>query len=343
MEKINSEIMRMLTEFNLINSQRGGRQQLTGTDKYGFEFEPLDAFSTDPLGFAEMALRMQTEAVETFMLVQTANRHSPLYHRLSARFEKLVSYLGSCCITKAVMEQQGETFRLLDILSTDWLRGMAAFNLRKCYAAFMESRAEGRYSFAAFDLSVRWALLDRRLEATAEKIEKIKTGKISIDLSEKTASAQQQTEASGTKEKQTAALPVKGTAFPVDKAAVREAGKPQITEENTSKDETLAASSEAPVFAGPEPELSETPEEKEEHFKRNILLQDAVDRADQEAFRTACAAKGPALESLWESFMEREAADGFALLKRMGIAVETAEPPPEEELQSAGVYEMETS
>ena len=163
MEEINSQIMRMITEYNTIDSSRGGMQKLTGTDKFGYEFEPFDAFSTDPLGFPERVLRMQTEAMETFSLVQTANRHSPLFHKLSAQLEKLVSYLGSCCITKAVMEQQGETFRLLDNLTADRLRGMAAFNLRKCYAAFMECRAEGRYSYAAFDLSVRWALLDRRL------------------------------------------------------------------------------------------------------------------------------------------------------------------------------------
>ncbi len=332
MEEINSEIMRMITEFNLINSSRGGMQPLAGTDKYGYEFEPLDSFSTDPLGFAEKTLRMQNEAMETFTLVRTANRHSPLFHKLSAQLEKLISYLGSCCITKAVMEQQGESFRLLDILTTDWLRGMAAFNLRKCYAAFMECRTEGRYSYAAFDLSVRWALLDRRLEATAEKIEKIKTGKVSIDLSEKRPSAEPQAEISDNKEQKAAALSAKGTALPIDKAAVRNIGQ-QNAAEKTAADTAaiLETDGSAPESSsGSEAELIETPEEKEENFKREILMQDAIGRADPEAFRIAYTAGGTELDSLWYDFLVRDAADGFAALKQMGILVETADPPPEE-------------
>ncbi len=341
MEEINSEIMRMITEFNMINSGRGGIQPLTGTDRYGYEFEPLDTFSTDPLGFAEKTLRMQNEAMETFTLVRTANRHSPMYHKLSARLEKLISYLGSCCITKAVMEQPGETFRLLNILTTDWLRGMAAFILRKCYAAFMECRAEGRCSYAAFDLSVRWELLDRRLEATAEKIEKIKAGKISIDLSEKRPSAEPQAERSENKEQHAAALPVKGTALPVDKAAVRKILEGQAEEEPEPADVPGNVMAETEVSGEQETEQVDIPDEEEETFRRDVLMQDAVDRADQEAFRKAWTAKGPMLEFLWNSFMERDAADGFAALKRMGIMLETADPPPEEEPEPAGIYELE--
>ena len=332
MEQINSEIMRILTEFNMINSSRGGMKPLTGTDRYGYEFEPLDAFSTDPLSFTEKTLRMQNEAMETFTLDRTANRHSPLYHKLSAQLEKLISYLGSCCITKAVMEQQGETFRLLNSLTTDWLRGMAAFNLRKCYAAFMECRAEGRYSYAAFDLSIRWALLDRRLEATAEKIEKIKAGKISIGLSENRPSGEPQAAVSENKDQKAGALPAKGTALPVDKAAIRKIGQ-QSAAEITASDaaavlETDRSAQES--SSGSEAGLIETPEEKEENFKREILMQDAIGRADPESFRIAYSAGGLFLENLWNSFLERDAADGFKSLRSMGVVVGSAEPPPEE-------------
>ncbi len=333
MEEINSEIMRMITEFNMIHSGRGGKQQPAGTDRYGYEFEPFDSFSTDPLGFAEKAMRMQNEAMETFSLVQTANRHSPLFHKLSAQLEKLVSYLGSCCITKAVMEQQGESFRLLDILTTDRLRGMAAFNLRKCYAAFMECRSAGRYSYAAFDLSVRWALLDRRLEATAEKIEKIKAGKISIDLSEKGSSAEPQAETSDNQEQHTAAaLPAKGKALPVDKASVRETGQQNAAEEPASDTAVVSETdvSEPDSSAESESGPVETPEEKEENFKREVLMQDAISRADPEAFRLAYTAGGPFLESLWNSFLEQDAANGFKSLRSMGVVVGSADPPPEE-------------
>ena len=344
MEEFNSEIMRMITEYNAINSGRGGMQKLTGTDKFGYEFEPFDAFSTDPLGFTERTLQMQNEAMETFSLVRTANRHSPLFHKLSAQLEKLISYLGSCCITKAVMEQQGESFRLLNILTTDRLRGMAALNLRKCYAAFMECRTEGRYSYAAFDLSVRWALLDRRLEATAEKIEKIKAGKISIDLSEKEANTGPQQESTGNRDQKTAALPAKGTALPVNKAAVRETGHQNAAGEISSDTAAVSGTdvSEPDLSAGPEAGRIETPEEKEENFKREILMQDAIGRADPEAFRIAYTAGGPLLESLWDSFLEQDAANGFAALKSMGIVVRSADPPPEEDPEPAEVCEPDT-
>ncbi len=343
MEEFNSEIMQMITEFNMMNSYRkSGKAGLSGTDGYGYEFEPLDAFSTDPLGFTERTMRMQNEASETFSLVRAANRHSPLFTKLSGQLEKLVNYLGSCCITKAVMEQQGESFRLPDILTTDRLRGMAAFNLRKCYAAFMECRAAGRYSYAAFDLSVRWALLDRRLEATAEKIEKIKAGKVSIDPSEKRPSAGPQVETSENKEQHAVPLPAKGTALPVDKAAVRKAGEEKAEKEQPEPAEVFETGPAGPDESGePEAEPYETPEEKEEKFKRNVLMQDAVYRADREAFERAYPAEGPELESLWYEFLERDAADGFAALKRMGIAVAVADPPPEKEPEPAGVYELE--
>ncbi len=331
MEEINSGIMRMITEFNMINL-RPGKQPLTGTDKYGYEFEPLDSFSTDPLSFAEKTLRMQNEAMETFTLAQTANRHSPLFHKLSAQLEKLISFLGSCCITKAVMAQQGESFRLLNILATDRLRGMAAFNLRKCYAAFMECRAAGRYSYAAFDLSIRWALLDRRLEATAEKIEKIKAGKVSIDLSEKRPSAEPQAETTENKEQKPSAFPVKGTALPVDKAAVRKTGQQNASPETALDTATVSETdvSEPDSSAIFEAEPIETPGEKEENFKRDVLMQDAIGRADPEAFRLAYTAGGPFLERLWNSFLEQDAANGFKSLRSMGVVVGSADPPPEE-------------
>ncbi len=346
MEKMNPEIMQLVEDYSMMRTHRKSREALdAGSDCFGYEFEPLDAFSTDPLGFTERTMRLHTEAMEMFLFFRKLNRHSPLFVKMSGRFEKLVRVLGSCCITKAVMEQQGETFRMLNSLTIEYLRGMTAFALRKCHAAFLETRNAGRFGHTLLEMSVRWAALDIRLEATAEKIGQIKAGKITVSLPEKAPSAGARKEPAGDTERPAAALPVQGIALSIDKAAAGKADGPR-PEENTAPQQPRASQAKAsePEFSqSPEADPAETPEEREEKFKRHVLMQDAVDRADREAFGAVYQARGPALESLWYSFLERDEADGFAALKSMGIVVETADPPPEEEPVSAEVYQPETA
>ena len=102
-------------------------------DKYGYEFEYPDSFGTDTLKFQETAMMLEVEANETFKIMREINRHSPLYFQMCAQLEKLISQLGSVCITKTVKEQQeGDTFKLLERLTIRRLREMTAFNFRKC-------------------------------------------------------------------------------------------------------------------------------------------------------------------------------------------------------------------
>ena len=102
-------------------------------DKYGYEFEYSDSFGTDTLKFQETAMMLEVEANETFKIMREINRHSPLYFQMCAQLEKLISQLGSVCITKTVKEQQeGDTFKLLERLTIRRLREMTAFNFRKC-------------------------------------------------------------------------------------------------------------------------------------------------------------------------------------------------------------------
>ena len=152
-------------------------------DKYGYEFEYSDSFGTDTLKFQETAMMLEVEANETFKIMREINRHSPLYFQMCAQLEKLISQLGSVCITKAVKEQQeGDTFKLLERLTIRRLREMTAFNFRKCYQSFLESQSILVYNASALGFSIRWSALDKRLLATEEKIEKIKTGKLKIDI-----------------------------------------------------------------------------------------------------------------------------------------------------------------
>ncbi len=336
MEEMNYEIMQMIDELQRMRyHQKTIGIEEAKKDRYGYAFEPLDTFSTEPLGFTETAMRLQAEAAELFHMICKVSRFSPLFIRMSGQFEKMVNQLGSCCITKAVMEQQGETFDLLEILTIDKLRGWAALNFRKSYAAFMDSHADGRYKPAAFDLSVRWAALDRRLLATAEKIEKIRSGEIKADLSEKAPAAEPKQAASENKETPsagTSCLP-KGSALPIDKAAVREAEKQRAAEASDTGSDPAAVDISEPVNTetGTAETAEAAEEDQQEAFLRDVLRFDAVSRADREAYEAATVAYGQELESLWEQFLKRDAEDGFICLKRLGLVVEEAEPPPKEE------------
>ena len=152
-------------------------------DAYGYAFEPYDTFRADPLGFTEKVMTLQADAEEVFPLTRTVNRFSPLYIKLTRQLEKLLAQLGSCCITKAVLEQQGKTFSALDDLSIEGLRGMLGLNFRKCFEAFMEKREANGLNYEALEMSVRFSALDRRLEATEAKIQKIRSGKCRIETS----------------------------------------------------------------------------------------------------------------------------------------------------------------
>ena len=254
MEGMNLEIVDMIHQPQYLTEYRESKE--TGKaqkDGFGYSFEPIEAFSTEPLNFTETAMRLHTEALELFNLAGTANRHSPLYYRMSGQLEKLVSQLGSCCITKAVLEQQGNEFDLLDDLTIETLRRMTAHNFRKAWSSFMESRAANNYNGTALDLSIRWAALDKRLLATEEKIKKIHAGEIKIDtaVKEKAAGNKNQTEKASEPEEPARPFDPQARAFPVDKAAVREAGQ-QASE--AQAEETAHAKSEVSKETLPVPE-----------------------------------------------------------------------------------------
>ena len=177
MQEMTQDVMQIIEDLQMTRYER--KQNGVGEaekDSYGYPFEPDCAFSTKPLELVETAMRLDIEAMEMFSELSRLNRFSPLYYRLSGQFEKLLRQLGSFCITKAVIEQrENETFELLQDLTIEKLRKMAAFNFRKCFAAFMDSRPRGAYNADAFGFSIRWSALDRRLIATEEKIGKIKS------------------------------------------------------------------------------------------------------------------------------------------------------------------------
>ena len=268
-----------------------------GQDAYGYPFEPIDTYSTEPLEFIETARMLEAEAEEAFRLIRLLNRQSPMFLKISAQFEKMLNRLGIICITKAVIEQRKEnTFEFdgyLRGITINWLRGMAALNFRKCFDAFMEGRESSYYNQNAFALSIRWAALDKRLQATAEKIELIKTGKIKIDCkagSAGNADLSGDADSSGSdmnrelSSEKAASLTSKARALPVDKTVIRtleqgSAGPGSETEETAKPEDRSEIRAGEPSEAPYDEDFSEDHDDEE---TLPIVSEDPVRRESEQ-------------------------------------------------------------
>ena len=229
MKDFESDLMRMITDLHLNQKPQAktADSELGGKDPYGYPYESFECFSMDPLGLPEAALNLYTEMQETFRYISRFNRHSPLFYKTAGKLEKLLSQLGSVCITGAVMEQQGrQGFGPIDGLTIDVLRSKTAFIFRKSCAAFMESIRAMHFNDDALDLSIRFFALDKRLQATEEKISLVRAGRIMVVLSAKeknpeTGPVVSHGPETAETEKPAAALASAGRALPVDKTVIR--------------------------------------------------------------------------------------------------------------------------
>jgi len=109
-------------------------------DAYGFPFEPLDAGDESPLQFEEYTSILLEELSDIYYLTKIDNRFSPAYRETCELLEKMIRHLGSCCVTKAVLEQKGITFTKLDRLDIALLYCYVSFNFRKCGEAVQEGK-----------------------------------------------------------------------------------------------------------------------------------------------------------------------------------------------------------
>ena len=141
--------------------------------------EAFDAFSDAPFNFEETAQMLWEDTQKVYYHACTANRFTDKYLRLCGQLEKNIKELGSWCITKAVLEQNGMEFPKLSDMNIDELVRMVSFHLRKAHAAL-----EGIYQdndllgMTYLDWELRWVSLGKRLKATEVKIQKIRDGKI---------------------------------------------------------------------------------------------------------------------------------------------------------------------
>ncbi len=146
--------------------------------------ESIENFSIEPIEFEEAAAIMTGDMHMMFGMTAAYNRRSPEFLDCSNRLLEMMKDIAGCCVTKEALISKGVALKSdLDLLSADTLFGMASFNFRKCHAAFeVLSKDLARVSCQSMlDLERRWYSLMERLKATEEKIEKIRTGRISVD------------------------------------------------------------------------------------------------------------------------------------------------------------------
>ena len=136
-------------------------------------FESIDSYSTDPVGFGEMSLRMLSKVEFVFDLAAKENRFSSKYLKRCTQLEKGIKYLGSLCVTKYALQTKGQTFSQLGQLSTEKLYCMTSHHYRKLDMAVTEYMFEHRdVPDKLFDMELRYFNLLERLRSTEVKIEK---------------------------------------------------------------------------------------------------------------------------------------------------------------------------
>ena len=144
--------------------------------------EPDNVFSNAPAEFEERSRMLWDDTQKLYYHACKANRFSEKYLKYSEELEKSIRQMGSVCITKAALEQNGLEFKSLEELGIEELVRMSSYHLRKAHAAL-----EGIYKdnnllgISYLKQEFHWDALISRLQATEVKIQKIKDGKLNAD------------------------------------------------------------------------------------------------------------------------------------------------------------------
>ena len=144
--------------------------------------EEFDTFSDDPLDFEECTAALAEDVHQIYIFSRILNRFSEKYQSVSLQLEKGLAKLAGCCVTKAILEQKGYTFPMLENLEIKPLYCAVSLNFRKVHAAVMETTNRNYKMWAQLiDLEFGWHALAERLKATEEKVRNIRNGKIDVD------------------------------------------------------------------------------------------------------------------------------------------------------------------
>ena len=139
----------------------------------GLPFESIDSYSTDPIGFENMSLKMLNKVEAVFDLAVLYNRHSSKYLKKCAQLEKGIKYLGTLCYTKHALERKEQTFPSLGQLSTEKLYCMASFHFEKLDRALTEYiEQKHEIDDSLLDMQFRYFSLLDRIRSTEVKLHK---------------------------------------------------------------------------------------------------------------------------------------------------------------------------
>ena len=309
-------------------------QHMNAAAKSRFAPESTNEFSDDPFVFEESAKLLWEDTRIAYHHACIENRFTDEYLKLCTRLEKNIRQVGSCCLTKAALEQEGRTFSGLDSMNIYELLKMVSYHLRKCHAAFREIYQEDSLlGLSYLNQEVRWVELGNRLKATDLKIQKIKDGQISVEdtVKREEPKAAEPCETTGTAaEKEPRSLRLSPAALPIDGSLVKEAVRCRKEAEKKEREAERFQRDIDRIWGintGPFPMLnigsfggigSIQPQfpycsnknggtgtvflEVEE--ARKVLLEDARERNDREALMKIPTEDGNALEARWFDFCE---------------------------------------
>ncbi len=183
MTMLAAELMKKAQQIR--QTQSGGNEYrgiITNVKAADLPAEEIGEFSDAPSEFEHTALLLWGDTQKVYVNACTANRFSENYLMFCDQLEKNIKQLGSYCLTKAVLEQNGMSFPKLSQMTIRELAGMVGFHLRKAHAAL-----EGIYrdnnilGMTYLNWEFRWAGLDNRLRATEVKIQAVKEGRINTE------------------------------------------------------------------------------------------------------------------------------------------------------------------
>ena len=162
------EILKEMNAFSM-NAVQAAPGQRSGEEV--LPFESLDDYSTDPIGFEELADMVNNKVKYFFSLSAKYNHRAPEYLEVCGFLERGIKYLGSCCLTKVMLKKKGHELPKLDELSTHWLYGMVSFNIRKLNRTVDEELSHsGTIPSKWLDMQFRYINLAERLRSTETKI-----------------------------------------------------------------------------------------------------------------------------------------------------------------------------
>ena len=224
-----------------------GQFDLSGDcDENGLPFDPEGMYDSAPLEFDEMMKVLWHVTNQLHYAATRCNRHSTQYFTLMKELEQHIKQLGSFCVTRAVLEKSGTTFPDMEEMPVKELYCMVSLHFRKCDIAQRELQT----NIQIIDMNTtgwlfRWAALAGRLQATEEKIRKIKEGKINIDsLLERAQVYKDEPRLRRDSSEKHASPQMRARAFPILKSFAKELQKTLNEDEKAAKREEKEAERE---------------------------------------------------------------------------------------------------